>query len=669
MKANMIIKNKVHYGPIPVKAFLLITFLQLLSHQDHTPIWLSVFAVMVCILKYLSYRSAQASIPFWLRIVLVISSSLVFFFYYRTNFTVEMAASFLLLACILKLIEIRSHKDIIIFIYTMFYLSSVSFLFEQGILQTLLQISVITTCFYVLFIIQIDEGSLRSSHYTLLSMHSKSMLKLMGLALPIVVIIFLFFPRISPLWQMPIKSQVSKVGISTEMSPGDVSELAKSSEPAFRATFDLSVPERSSLYWKGLILDQFDGRKWTQSASSSSFSRLKKVDTGRFFETQYPSYQVMLEPHQQKWVFSLEGSQLASSNLTSAEMGLFNLKTEAIQPTRYQMELPPQRQPVRLVDIPTAFLVTEVERITSYQLQDLQLPSKRSNTRSQDYIRRLKTQYSSPEQLLVYLLNQFREDTFFYTLEPPLLGEDFVDEFIFDTKSGFCGHYAGSLTYLLRLAGIPARVVIGYQGGEYNVQSNYLLVSQYDAHAWVEAFLPNRGWIRVDPTAMVSPLRVSDGIGSSLGNERSFLQDSPFASAAMKYDALNWIRLRLDEVNFQWQNLVVNYNQDQQENLIIKVLGENSLLRIALLFAYLFIAFFFMAMFYFWYKGISGYTRAEKKYMIWLFVLSRFGYKRHKGETPRLFLQRIQMTKHKRLASITANKTRQLEEKQYRGSR
>jgi hypothetical protein len=244
-----------------------------------------------------------------------------------------------------------------------------------------------------------------------------------------------------------------------------------------------------------------------------------------------------------------------------------------------------------------------------------------------------------------------------------------VDEFIFDTKSGFCGHYAGSLTYLLRLAGIPARVVIGYQGGEYNVQSNYLLVSQYDAHAWVEAFLPNRGWIRVDPTAMVSPLRVSDGIGSSLGNERSFLQDSPFTSAAMKYDALNWIRLRLDEVNFQWQNLVVNYNQDQQENLIIKVLGENSLLRIALLFAYLFIVFFFIAMFYFWYKGISGYTRAEKKYMIWLFVLSRFGYKRHKGETPRLFLQRIQMTKHKRLASITAKQTRQLEEKQYRGSR
>lgn len=669
MKVNMSMKNKVNHVSVPVVALILISFLQLLSHQDHTPIWLSVFTVLVCTLKYFSHKSAQASIPFYLRTILVISSSLVFFLYYRTNFTVEMAASFLLLACILKLIEIKTQKDIIIFIYTMFYLSAVCFLFEQGILQTLLQLIVIVACFYVLFIVQIDEGSLKTSHFNLLGMHSKSMLKLMGLALPIVVIIFLFFPRISPLWQMPIKSNVSKVGISSEMSPGDVSTLAKSSEPAFRVTFDQSVPNKSKLYWKGLILDQFDGKKWTQSAGQGSFFRSSKVDAGRFFDTQYPSYQVMLEPHQQKWVFSLEGSQLASSNLNLSEMGLFKLKTEAIQATRYQMEMPPQNLPVRLKDIPTGFSIVEVDRKSGYQLQDLQLPSKSSNPRSQDYIRQLQRRFSSDEQLLIYLLNQFRTDTFFYTLEPPLLGDNFVDEFVFDTKSGFCGHYAGSMAYLLRLAGIPARVVIGYQGGEYNTQSDYLLVSQYDAHAWVEAHLPGKGWLRIDPTAMVSPLRISDGIGGSLGNERTFLQDSSFASAAMRYGALNWIRLRLDEVNFQWQNLVVNYNQDQQESLIIKVLGENSLLRIALLFAYLFVAFFVLAMLYFWFKAISGYTRAEKKYMIWLFVLSRFGYRRGKGETPRLFLQRLQTTKHKRLASITAKHTRQLEERQYRGTR
>ena len=138
MKAIMSMNNKVNRVSVPVIALLLITSLQMLSHQDHTPIWLSIFTVMVCTLKYFSHKSAQASIPFCLRIILVISSSLVFFLYYRTNVTIEMAASFLLLACILKLIEIRTQKDVIIFIYTMFYLSAVSFLFEQGLLQSLL---------------------------------------------------------------------------------------------------------------------------------------------------------------------------------------------------------------------------------------------------------------------------------------------------------------------------------------------------------------------------------------------------------------------------------------------------------------------------------------------------------------------------------------------------
>lgn len=659
----------VEYFSIPVKALLLITFLQMLSQQTHTPVWLSAFAMIVCSLRYFFYKSVRVSIPFVIRILLVIASSIVFILYYRTNFSVDMAASFLFLACTLKLIEIKAQKDVVIFIYTMFYLSAVSFLFEQGIIHTLLQVTIVSVCFYVLFIIQINVVSSSSIHYKLISKHSKSMLKLLAVSLPFVAILFLFFPRISPLWQMPIKSQVTKVGISNEMSPGDVSELAKSSEPAFRVTFDQGVPNRSSLYWRGLVLDQFDGKKWSQNSIKQAYERARRVDAGQFYDTTHFGYQVMLEPHQQTWVFSLEGSELASSNLIKTDMGLFRLKTEAIQATRYQMEIPPENLGSQKVEIPTALSVMQVERKTNDLGQDLQTPSKRSNPRTQDYIESLKVLYPGDEQLIAYLLNQFREDTFFYTLEPPKTGENFVDDFIFETKSGFCGHYAGSLAYMLRLAGIPARVVIGYQGGEYNAQSNYLLISQFDAHAWVEAFLPTKGWFRLDPTAMVSPLRISDGSTSSLSNERSFLKDSPFASAAMKYSALNWIRLRIDEINFSWQNLVVNYNQDQQKNFIQKTLGENSLLRITLLFTSLFIAIFVLILFYLGFRRLAGYTNAEKKYMIWLFVLSRFGYKRQKGETPRGFLRRMQTSKHKKLAAITEKRTEELEVRQYRESR
>lgn len=662
MKNNPKVASKF----IPINALLLVTILQLVAHQSHTPPWLIVFVLMVCVLKYVSFKYQQTVMPFLVRSLLVIISTTVFLLYYRTNFSVDMAASFLFLAGTLKLIELSQTKDLMVFILTMFYLSAVSLLFEQGILHVLLQLIVIITCFYILFIYQLNLRDITKSSQIVMRLHINSMLKLMVVAIPFVVILFLFFPRISPLWQMPLKTQTSMVGFSSEMSPGDVSELAKSSEPAFRVTFDMLLPERSNLYWRGIVLDQFDGRKWTQSSQQSELANFTKVDAGHFFETTFPAYQVMLEPHQKKWAFSLEGSKSASSNLNSTDMGLFQLKTEAIQATRYQLEIPSDASSVRYPKVPTAFLLNQVDRRNSYLFQDLQLPSQNINPRAQAYVKQLKLSFKDDMQLLVYLLTLFKEDTFFYTLEPPSIGKHFVDEFIFDTKSGFCGHYASSLAYMLRVAGIPSRVVVGYQGGEYNNQSDYLLVSQYDAHAWVEAYFPDIGWLRLDPTAMVSPSRISDGSRSMLENESFFSENSPFVSAAMRYGALNWIRLRLDEINFQWQNLVVNYNQDQQKSFVLKVLGEYSLLRIAVFFVYLFIAFFLMMMLYLWLKGLSGYTRAEKNYMIWLFVLSRFGLRRQKGESPRSFLQRIGKTKYKNLFKITEKRTQILEEQQYR---
>ncbi len=663
-------QTKEHLVYIPFNSLILITLLQLFSHYGHLPLWLNIFVLLICLLRFFSTKNSQYPIPFYVKTTLVLASIVVFVLYYRTDFTVNMATAFLFLAVILKLIELKTNKDVVIFIFTMIYLSSVSFLFEQGILETLLQLLIMICCFYVLFIMQFAGNTVTYTHLKLLRLHAGSMLKLLLVAIPFVLVLFLFFPRVSPLWQMPLKSQATQAGLSSEMSPGDVSEIAKSSEPAFRVTFsDKKIPQRSSLYWKGLILDQFDGRKWTQSAGQTKQQRLSKIDSGYFFETQHPSYEVMLEPHQKKWAFSLDGSQQASSNLVKSEMGLFQLKTEAIQAVRYQMELPDKNKATLVNEIPTAYLIGQVNRTHSYLLQDLQTPGTNKNPRTQEFIQKLLSTSPSQKQVLINLLNLFNEQHYFYTLEPPMIGEHFVDEFLFDTKSGFCGHYASSLAYMLRISGIPSRVVIGYQGGEFNSQANYLLVSQYDAHAWVEVFLPDLGWLRVDPTAMVSPLRINNGPNQSFGNQDSFLENSPFTSAAMKYEIINWIRFRLDEINFKWQNLVVNYNQDQQESFVIKVLGEFNILRIGLFFVYFAIIFFVLMMTYLWLKSLSGYTRAEQKYMMWLFLLSKLGFKRVKGESPRMFLQRLEHSKYQTLASITAKRTRQLEEQEYRASK
>lgn len=652
---------------VPVIGVLLLTVLQLIAHQSHMPIWLSVFVVLVCVLKFLSHKNYQEKIPFIVRTVLIISSSAIFILYYRTNFSVDMAASFLFLACALKIMELQKHKDVYVFIFTMLYLSAVSFLFEQGVFQTFLQLIITSICFSLLFSIQITDKSFAFSYQKIFSYHTKTLFKMICVAIPLVVILFLFFPRISPLWQMPIKTDKAKTGMSEEMSPGDVSELAKTSGPAFRATFNFEMPERSDLYWRGLVLDHFDGRKWLQSGGQQIWDGNFRVDPGRFFNSEKPTYQIMLEPHQRKWAFALEASEIASSNLIESEMGLLRLKNEAIQATRYQLSYQRKDASKLISTIPSAYQIKHVDRKKSYQYQDLQLPPKHFNPKTQEFIQRLQISFPDKERLMVYLLNNFRQEPFFYTLEPPLMGEDYIDEFLFQEKKGFCEHFAGAFTYMLRLAGIPSRVVIGYQGGEYNTQSKYLIVSQYDAHAWVEAFLPKYGWIRLDPTAMVSPSRISEGSGRAFADEQSFLENSPFASAAMKFGMLNWVRLRLDEINFQWQSLVVNYNQDQQDSFITAALGENSLLRIALLFVYILIAIFVIMLGYLGFKRLSGYSNAEKKYLIWLFVLSRFGIKRDQGETPRNFLLRIQKTKYKRLVSMTQKQTERLEESQYRG--
>lgn len=651
---------------VPVNAVSIIVALQLLSHQVHAPVWLSLFIILVCGFTFLAHKNHSGKIPSLIRTVLMLSSSTVFILYYKTNFSVDMAASFLFLAATLKLLEISKHKDIFVFIFSMLYLSAVSFLFEQGIFNTLLQFVIIIYCFYVLFVVENTASGVSSTRSVLLKLHGKAMIKMLVFSLPIVVILFLFFPRIAPLWQMPIKTQTGKTGMSSEMSPGDVSKLAKSSEIAFRVTFDQVIPDKSERYWRGLVLDQFDGRTWTRSFSQNIWERPQKIDAGQFYNTRFPSYQVMLVPHQERWLFALEGSTPASSNVIKAEMGVYRLKTDAIQATRYQMELDPQRRSAALNSIPTAYSLTGVEREKSPAIQDLQLPGRALNPRSQALIQQLTASFPDKMALAAYLMRQFTERSFFYTLEPPVLGENFVDEFYFDTQRGFCEHYASTLAYLLRLASIPARVVLGYQGGEYIEQSQYLMVAQFDAHAWVEAYFEGQGWVRLDPTAMVAPQRILDGSGLTLSNEAGFLENSPFASAAMKYSVLNWMRLKIDEVNFQWQNMVVNYNQDQQDSFITKALGENSLLRIALFFIYGFIIIFVVMLVYLGTRHFASYTWAEKNYMIWLLILSRFGFSRRKGETPRAFLRRIEDSRHRHLARITRHRTDKLEEQQYR---
>jgi len=661
------LKPHVHFFNYPFGVLLTIIMLQLLSHYNHSPFWLTLFAAVIACFGFFTYKVVGKKVSVSIRTILVILSVVIFFLYYKMNFTVDMAASLLVLASTLKFLELKNKKDVTLFVYIMLYLSAVSFLFVQSFSHAALQLLLILANLYVL--LRLNGGP----HLYKYQAPWSSLFKTIMLAGPIVLVCFLFFPRIAPLWSIPIKTQTATTGMTNFMSPGDIAELAQSSERAFRATFSLQIPKRKDLYWRGLVLDYFDGRSWRSSGSNSSYKGFNKVDLGVLYEHGDNAYEVMLEPNNQSWVYALEPSRASSSNVLIKDAGVFQLKTDAIQSTRYKMTFKTS-EAKEFSTIPTATLLLDNKRNNLNNKRgriDLQVP-KNSNPKTQKFVKDLRVSFPKKVDLINYLMNMFSEQKYFYTLKPPVLGGDVIDEFLFDTKYGFCAHYAGSLAYMLRLADIPSRVIAGYQGGEYNKPSNYFIVHQYDAHAWVEAKLPGVGWVRLDPTAMVAPERILSGLGVAVGEQGSFLEGSPIASTILKISGLNWLRLRVDEFNYKWQKLVVNYGDGEQQSLIKSIFSgfmpnADNLLRVLVLVGGLFALLITVILLILWYKRYAGrYSKTEKYYMLWLYFLARLsGLKRITGETPNAFLLRIQSSGYKRLAKVTKKITTKLEQDQY----
>lgn len=596
------------------------------------PLWLNGVSIGCAVYALFS----TSVLPSLVRLVCVVMAVVVFAVHFRTNFSVDMAAAFLFLSVSLKMLELKKLRDLQVLVYVLLYLSSVSFLFTQGIGHTALQLLIVACAFGVLLSINsaLDDRPLASFRR-----HSGLVLRGVFIAVPLVVVLFLFFPRISPLWSIPIKTQDATSGITDRMSPGDISRLGKSDDRAFRVSFTETPPPPLQRYWRGLILDRFDGKTWSQSAGTLNMVGRQRIDRGRMSDVSGPSYEVMLEPTNQRWAFTLDSSRNLNSHLIAADMGTYRFKTEVIQPTRYKMAWG-RIETRSALNLPTAALVRSAERRRTPEYRDLQLP-RASNPQTRLFVRQLQAQHSDSIELVRELLLMFRDLPFFYTLEPPETGDNFVDEFLFQTRSGFCSHYAGSLAFMLRLANIPARVVVGYQGGEMNVSGAYLLVHQYDAHAWVEAHLPGIGWIRLDPTAMVAPERVSDNLQAAVG-ANAVLGDNTLSAMMRSVDWMNWLRLRLDQLNYQWQKWVVNYNQSDQFDFITRVLGEYSLLRIAMILVGAMIVVSVGLVLYFWWFYFSRILHEEeKRYIRALRLLALLGYHRSPGEAPSAYQRRV----------------------------
>jgi len=313
-------------------------------------------------------------------------------------------------------------------------------------------------------------------------------------------------------------------------------------------------PPHSQLYWRALTLERFDGVRW-----STAFQRGDLAPQWRQ-QGQPLQYQVIMEPNGRPWLFALD---VAQTSLGDARM-MSDFHLERRLPVR-------QGLLYRATSWPDAQL--EPDDAVRAQRINLALPQG-GNPRARAWAQQLRERYPQPEELVQAMLRHLREQPFRYTLRPPDAGPERIDGFLFDTRAGFCEHYAGAMTFVLRAAGIPARVVTGYQGGEASPSGNYLAIRQFDAHAWVEYWQRGRGWTRVDPTGAVAPERIEQGLEAAMSQEGSFLESDPFSPLRYRnFALLNQLRMAWDDVNYGWQRWVLGYQAEQQGDMLKRWFG------------------------------------------------------------------------------------------------
>ena len=516
----------------PLLYGLILSILMVIApHAEHLPLWVSSLCGMLLLWRaYLTY-SGKPLPNRWLLTLITFASVGAIAISFHTLFGREVGVTLVALLATLKLMELRKPRDAMAIIYLACFIIITNFFYSQSIPTALYM-------FATLMVILSSWIQLQAQHLSL-KPRLRIAATLLLQALPLMAILFVLFPRIQgPLWGLPHDAYANS-GLDDKMSPGSFSRLSLSEEVAFRVTYKNKLPRRDQMYWRGPVLWNFDGRTWTGGTSVRNTAP-------QFTEVaQLIDYAVTLEPHNKTWLYALDVPNKISlpAGLTN-DFQLINkepvnarLRYEASSYLSYHANLnEAESQLNRALQLPQGFNPRAVELATTWRA---------SNANDVDVVRTA--------------LSYFNQEAFQYTLEPPPLDKDSVDDFLFHTKQGFCEHYASSFVFLMRAARIPARVVTGYQGGEFNDVGNYYIVRQSDAHAWAEVWLAGQGWMRVDPTAAIAPERVQHGLSAALPNNTTL----PF----MARNPPQWmrdLRLNFDAIATQWNQWVIGYNSERQ---------------------------------------------------------------------------------------------------------
>jgi transglutaminase-like putative cysteine protease len=454
------------------------------------------------------------------------------------------AVSLLTVMLALKMIECYRIRDARLVVSFSLFLCATQFLFAQGILMPVYGGATVILALVTLTQLQRSEAWAHEGKPPVVKASLWSELgfsfRLLALAVPVGLAFFVLFPRLaSPLWGIPETTLDSKSGLSDSMSPGSIQSLFMDDSPAFRAKFSGPVPSAENLYWRGPVFWRFDGETWKGGFYGRNIETADQPEPSKGAW----DYTVQLEPNERKWLFALDyPASVPPDTRLTMDFQLIR-RQPVIQLFQYGIISNPD-----FIDTPKLH--------GPLLLQALDFPENR-NPRTLRLVENWRRETPGDPEFVNRVLRYFNEEPFHYSLEAPLLGTDSVDDFLFDTRTGFCEHYASTFAVMMRMAGIPTRIVTGYQGGWYSELGNYLLVRQSDAHAWTEVWFPERGWTRVDPTAAVSPLRVQQGSLSALSSPRHLLD----------YAWLRGLRNSADVVRQRWNDWVIEYGAHRQAEL------------------------------------------------------------------------------------------------------
>ncbi|MGE6389289.1 transglutaminaseTgpA domain-containing protein [Psychrobacter pacificensis] len=578
-KSGIAADNKWYRRLLALPAYYWVLIAQIavvLPHAAHLPIWLIGFAAISIIAQLPRLKSRLKKLSHLKRVyqsmqMLGFLLGLVgLWLTYNTAFGLDMGVAFLVLCLASKLWELYKRRDAYVVLNLSLFVLAALFLMDQGLLTTLevvLGAVIVLLAFIALNDDSNDDGDGRLRTLGVLGIG----------ALPLLVVLFLFFPRLPPLWSVQLSGQQATTGVSDSMSPGDFANLGQSTELAFRVEFGDERPPQQQLYWRGLVFSDFDGVTWRPSNQVSQWPTRSQAPT--WIQNAFATvpeqvqaaptrYQIILEPTQQNWLFGLDYpfSQQPDINITS------NFTLSKDQPVTQQLRYNVMQFSSMRIDS----VLTEASRRVN-----LTLPAE-GNPQARALAQQLFVQSGSdPVRYMAAIERWINQTEFRYTLSPPRLNTDRIDEFLFQTKAGFCEHYSSSFTFMMRAAGIPARVVAGYQGGEPSRNGNVWEVRQKDAHAWTEVWLEGQGWIRVDPTSFVAPERVEQGMNAMTQQQGAAMFGSG-ASAQIsyqQYQMLQTLRRLSDQASYYWQKDVVGYDQDKQADSLLKWFNISSIMQ------------------------------------------------------------------------------------------